>query len=101
MPESSVKCCRASEAVFQVFKQWVRQQSKLLILSRLRSFVLNNVLLINVSQRTKGNQTDCEDLVTRIVQLLDPIGKTLRNENATDIDLRLTEDLKRFTEYVS
>ena len=62
---------------------------------------MNNVLLINVSQKTKGNQTDCEELVTRIVQLLDPIGKTLQNQNATDIDLRLMEDLNRFTEYVS
>jgi len=80
--------------MFQVFKQRVWWPSKLLILSRLGSFILNNVLLINVLQKTKGNQTDCEDLVTCIVQLLDPIGKILQNQNATDIDLRLAEDLK-------
>ena len=62
---------------------------------------MNNVRLMNISQKTKGNETDCEDLVTRIVQLLDPIGQTLRNQSATDIDLRLMEDLRRFTEYVS
>ena len=37
----------------------------------------------------------------RIVQLLDPLRKALENQNATDIDLRLKEDLERFIQYVS
>jgi hypothetical protein len=48
----------------------------------------------------RGNKTDCEDLMTRIVQLLDPIRKALENQNSVDIDLRLKEDLERFTQYV-
>jgi len=71
-----------------------------LILSRLGSLVLNSGLLINASQKTKGNKTDCEELVSRIVELLDPIGKALENRKAMDIDLRLKDDLEHFTQYV-
>jgi len=56
------------------------------------------VQIIDIIKKTKGNHADCEDLVTRIVQLLDPIGKALQNQNASDIDQRLTEDLDQFTE---
>ncbi|KIM87277.1 hypothetical protein PILCRDRAFT_814765 [Piloderma croceum F 1598] len=59
------------------------------------------VQIIDIIKKTKGNQTDCEDVVTRIMQLLDPIAKTLQNQNTTDIDLRLTEDLRRFTEFAT
>ena len=52
-------------------------------------------------QKTRVNKADCEDLVSRIVQLLDPLRKALENQNATDIDLRLKEDLERFIQYVS
>jgi hypothetical protein len=51
-------------------------------------------------QKIKDNKVDCEDLVTRIIQLLDPIQKALENQNALDIDLRLKEDLDRFAQYV-
>jgi dynactin complex subunit len=48
----------------------------------------------------RGNKTDYEDLVMRIVELLDPIRKALENQNSIDIDLSLKEDLERFTQYV-
>jgi hypothetical protein len=59
-----------------------------------------NTLLINVSQKTKGNKADYDDLMTRIVQLLDPIRKALENQSSVDVDLSLKEDLERFTQYV-
>jgi hypothetical protein len=62
-------------------------------------FVIN-APLINVPQKTKGNIADYDDLVTRIVQLLDPIRKALENQSSMDVDLSLKEDLERFTEYV-
>jgi len=59
-----------------------------------------NAQLINNSKKTKGNKADYDDLMTRIVQLLDPIRKALENQSSVDVDLSLKEDLERFTEYV-
>jgi hypothetical protein len=67
---------------------------------KVSQLLLINAPLINVSQKTKGNKTDYDDLVTRIVQLLDPIRKALENQSSVDVDLSLKEDLERFTEYV-
>jgi hypothetical protein len=68
--------------------------------SRLEFVIDAPLIKFNVSQKTKGNIADYDDLVTRIVQLLDPIRKALENQSSIDIDLSLKEDLERFTEYV-
>jgi len=68
--------------------------SKSSILLRSEYIILSSAFLMNVAQNTKGNQADRQDLVTRILQLLDPIGNmagTL-NQKVSDIDLRVTED---------
>ncbi|KIM83174.1 hypothetical protein PILCRDRAFT_7143 [Piloderma croceum F 1598] len=54
--------------------------------------------IIDIVKKTRDNKADCEDLVTRIVELLDPIRKALKNQNSMDIDLNLKEDLERFTQ---
>ncbi|KIM86429.1 hypothetical protein PILCRDRAFT_4924, partial [Piloderma croceum F 1598] len=54
--------------------------------------------IIDIIRKAKGNRSDYDDLVTRIVQLLDPIRKALENQSFVDVDLSLTEDLERFTE---
>jgi hypothetical protein len=44
---------------------------------------MSSAFLMNVAQNAKGNQTDRQDLVIRILQLLDPIGNmtgTLKSE---------------------
>ena len=63
-------------------------------------YIITIILLMDGPQKTRVNKADCEDLVSRIVQLLDPLRKALENQNATDIDLRLKEDLERFIQYV-
>jgi len=55
--------------------------------------------MLNVSQKTESNKADYDDLVTRIVQLLDPIRRALENQSSVDVDLSLKEDLERFTQY--
>jgi hypothetical protein len=82
-PVSYWQTSEAEESMFQVFKLRVLSQSKLLILSRSGSLAPNNVLFINVSQKTKGNKTDCQDLVTRIVQLLDPRHFKIRTQQTS------------------
>jgi hypothetical protein len=52
-------------------------------------------------QKIKGNKTDCEELVTRITQLVGPIRDTLKAQNTTDIDHRLKGDLEHFKQYIS
>jgi hypothetical protein len=65
-----------------------------------RLHILLNSMLINTSQTIKENRANCKDLVTFIVQLLDPIRETLKNQNVADIDCHLKEDLQHFTQYV-
>ena len=98
---SSYQTLGAEQSTFPVSKRRARSACKSLILSRSANLKLViNAPLINVSQKTKGNKTDYDDLVTRIVQLLDPIRKALENQSSTDVDLSLKEDLERFTQYV-
>jgi hypothetical protein len=38
----------------------------------------------------------CEELLSRIVELPDPIGKALKNQKAMDIDLHFKDELEHF-----
>ncbi|KIM81544.1 hypothetical protein PILCRDRAFT_496113 [Piloderma croceum F 1598] len=51
--------------------------------------------IIDIAEKIRGNKNDCEELVTRIVQLMDLIRSTLEYQNDRDIDFRLKEDLER------
>ena len=52
-------------------------------------------------QNIRENRVDCEELVRRIVQLLDPIRETLGSQEMKDIDISLRKDLERFKKCVS
>jgi len=49
----------------------------------------------------KGNKAGCEQLVVRIMELMNPIRNALEAQKAKDIDLRLKNDLERFHQYVA
>ena len=51
-------------------------------------------------RKQKATRPICEELVSRIVELLDPIEKALENRKAMDIDLRFKDELEHFTQYV-
>jgi len=55
------------------------------------------IQIIDIVKKIKNNKADCEELVMRIVQLLDPIRDALESQMASDIDPHLKEDLERFT----
>jgi dynactin complex subunit len=48
----------------------------------------------------KGNKAGSEQLVVRIMELMNPIRNALEAQKAKDIDHRLKDDLGRFHQYV-
>jgi hypothetical protein len=51
-------------------------------------------------QKIKSNREGLEELVERIADLLDPVQKTLGDQNQADISVGLKEDLVRFQQCV-